>query len=90
MSHSLPFHSFNFANFFLSGGPREQTDIFQQIHECFIIRMEKVAKKVNTKNFFDRKAKEKCRIRKCPGFDPSISCTVESEGLMDAAVYVQY
>ncbi len=71
MSHSLPFHSFNFANFFLFWGLREQTDVFQQFHECFIIQMEKVAKKVNTKILFDRKVKEKCRICNCPGFDPS-------------------
>ena len=86
MSHSLPFHSFNFANFFLFWGPREQTDIFQQFHECFIIRMEKVAKKVNTKILFYRKVKERCRIRKCPGFDSSLSGTVESERPMNTAV----
>jgi hypothetical protein len=43
-------------------------------------------KKSIRKYFLTEKVKEKCRIRKCPGFDPSISGTVESEGPMDAAV----
>ncbi len=73
MSHSLPFHSFNFANFFLFWGPREQTNIFQQFHECFIIRMEKkLLKKVNTKIFCSLKSEGKMRIGKFPGFDLSI------------------
>ncbi len=86
MSHSLPFHSFNFANFFLFWGPREQTDIFQQFHECFIIRMEKVVKKSTRKYFFTEKWRKDAEFGNVLGSIPASSGSVESEGPIDAAV----
>jgi hypothetical protein len=90
MSHSLPFHSFNFANFFCSEDRESKQIYFNSFMNVSLYGWKKLLKKSTQKYFLTEKWRKNAEFAYVLGSIPAPSDTVESEGLMDAAVYVQY